>query len=149
MQHAFLEGLLPTTKLFFAAAWTCLAGVFGVGSSADSPPSAIEANSFSCELEGPAASLLGTGVELLKVLVDFLKAGFLIGCAGLGVVLEFAEALLGFSMPLEEEVGVPSDDGFLKKEVSVRCLESDPTLEFAFLRDGGGRAGVESVRGIV
>lgn len=61
----------------------------------------------------------------------------------------FPEALLGFRIPFEEEFGVPSDDGFLKKDVRVRCLVSDPPLEANFLSDGGARAGVESVLAMV
>jgi hypothetical protein len=84
----------------------------------------------------------------LKVLLVFLKAGFLRGCGSFGALLELAEALLGFSMPFEEEVGVPSNDGFLKKDVSVCCLDWDPALEADFLSEGGARAGVESVLAI-
>jgi len=74
----FLEGLLPTTRVFEIAGRS-FAGVLGVGNSAPSTTSTIAVYSFSCELDGRAASLLGTGVEFLKVLLDFLKAGFLIG----------------------------------------------------------------------
>jgi hypothetical protein len=75
-------------------------------------------------------------------MLDFLKAGFLMGCDGLAMTLLVVEVLVGFSTPLEE-AGVPSVEDFLvKKPMILRCLESEFALELAFLSDGGGLAGV-------
>jgi hypothetical protein len=72
--------------------------------------------SFSWELDGPIASLLGTGVMLLTV--DFLNAGFFGGALGLGIALAALPAL-AFKPPLEE-LGVAFAGAFVKKFVIDR-----------------------------
>lgn len=70
--------------------------------------------SFSWELDGPGASLLGTGVMLLTV--GFLKAGFFGGAVGLAVEL-FALPALVFKAPVEELGVLPA--GVLVKKFMI------------------------------
>ena len=77
---------------------TCLAGVVGDGRPLSTTSCGIPPFSFSCELEGPGASLLGTGVMFLMAL--FLKAGFLTGRAGFAMELLFADVSFDFRIPL-------------------------------------------------
>lgn len=87
--------------------------------------------SFSWELEGPIASLLGTGVMLFTE--AFLKVGFFGGSAGFAMALA---ALLTFSFraPLEE-LGVPFAGALVKKLAMDRCPDCGP-LEFCFFNVG-------------
>jgi hypothetical protein len=93
--------------------------------------------SFSCELEGPIASLLGTGVTLLEV--AFLNAGFLTETFGLAIELMPLASLLAVHTP-DAELGVPL--GALEKKLKMDPFFVDPALEVCFLRDNG--AGVSS-----
>jgi hypothetical protein len=109
----FREGLLPKPiALPLTTCWTLLAGVKGDGSPVSSTSSGIPPLSFSCELEGPIASLLATGVMLLTAV--FLKAGFLTGTWGLAMALTAFEVSLAFRTPLDE-FGVPDAGAFEKK----------------------------------
>jgi len=130
MLHTFREGLLPREFPLTACWATLLAGVVGEGRPL-STSSGIPPFSFSWELDGPAASLLGTGVMLL--MEAFLKAGFLGGSAGFAIALV---ALFAFSFraPLEE-LGVPFAGAFVKKLAIDRCVDCEP-LEFCFFNVG-------------
>jgi hypothetical protein len=109
-----------------------LAGVSGDCRPVSSTSSGIPPFSFSWELEGPAASLLGTGVVLLTT--DFLKAGFFNAMGGLAMAFTPLACELDFKMPLEG-VGVPSG-AFLEKKLRIDPF-FDPALEFCFFNDGG------------
>jgi hypothetical protein len=99
--------------------------------------------SFSWELDGPIASLLGTGVLLLTV--DFLKAGFFGGSAGFAMALA---ALPAFSFKaVLEELGVPFVGALVKKLAMDRWLDCGP-LEFCFFNVGVD-FGVASVASLV
>lgn len=137
------EGLLPSTRaLSLAACWTLLAGVEGDGKAVSSTSSGIPPFSFSCELDGPMASLLGTGVMLLTT--DFRNAGFFTGGVGFVMALAAFEVSLAFKPPLEGVgVGVLLAAFLPKKLWIVRCPDDGgPALEFCFCKDGGARAGV-------
>lgn len=135
-RHALRDGLLPK-----AVPWTTcrtlLAGVVGDGRLVFSTSSGIPPFSFSWELEGPIASLLGTGVTFPVVV--FLKDGFLTEAAGLAIELTPFGSLLAFQTP-EVELGV--ELGALEKKLRIEPFFVDPALEVCFLRDEG--AGVTS-----
>lgn len=90
--------------------------------------------SISCELDGPAASLLGKGVILAE---DCLYAGFL-------AVAELFCSCSPSSMALIDAsffiVGVR-----VKNPMILVWFFCDDVLEVCFLRLGGARAGVEAV----
>ena len=117
----------------------------GDGNPVSSTSSGIPPFSFSCELDGPIASLLGTGVMLLTA--DLRNAGFLTGSAGFTMALTAFEGSLAFKTPVDG-VGVGVGVGVLlaaflpKKLWIVRCPEEGPALEFCFCKDAGARAGV-------
>lgn len=135
------EGLLPATELLNYT--TPLA--FAFLEHKYNPPTSVTApfsSPFSCELDGPIASLLGTGVAFL--ILGFWKAGVLTGTVGFAITLLFDEVLLVLRIPLDAVLGVPSTGVFLVKKLLIdRCTGPvEPVLEFSFLRDGGGLAGV-------
>jgi hypothetical protein len=109
------DGLLPNSSVFFSVA-SCFT-TFLTGDTSDSiSSSGIPPFSFSWELDGPAASLLATGVALL--IDGFLNAGFLTE----GTDLDFGMALaafpvpLGFNAPVDVGYGVPLiGEDFVKK----------------------------------
>jgi hypothetical protein len=136
--HTLRDGLLPKAKVPLTTCWTFLAGVDGDGRLVSSTSSGIPPFSFSCELEGPTASLLGTGVRFWTAV--FLKAGFLTGTAGFAMALTAFEVSLAFRIPLVE-LGVAFDGAFEKKLWIDRWPDCGPELELCFLR-GGGLAGV-------
>jgi hypothetical protein len=118
---------------------TFLADVDGDGRPVFSTSSGIPPFSFSCELEGPIASLLGTGVKFLATV--FLKAGFLTGTTGFAMALTAFEVSLTFRTPLDE-LGVVFEGAFEKKPRMDRCPDCGPELELCFFREGEGFAGV-------
>lgn len=87
--------------------------------------------SFSCELEGPMASLLGTGVILLAT--PFLNAGFLTAIVGLGKQLTPLASDWGFQTPVDE-FGVPLEA--FEKKFRIEPF-FDATLDDCFFSDGG------------
>jgi hypothetical protein len=119
--------------------WILLAGIDGDGRPVFSTSSGIPPFSFSCELDGPMASLLGTGVTILTAV--FLNAGFLTGTAGFAMALAAFEVSLAFRTPFDE-LDVVFEGAFEKKLWIDRCPDWDPALEFCFFREGGGFAGV-------
>lgn len=116
-----------------------LAGVDGDGRPVSSTSSGIPPFSFSWELEGPIASLLGTGVKFLTAL--FLKAGFFTATVGFTMALTAFEVSLAFKIPLDV-LGVPFEGAFEKKLCIDRCPDCGPELELCFFSEGGGFAGV-------
>jgi hypothetical protein len=116
-----------------------LACVTGDSRAESSTSLGIPPFSFSCELGGPAASLLGTGVKFL--MVDFLNTGFvIIGTNGFEA-LTLLDVSLASETPLDE-VGVPLPARFVKKLAMLRCPFCEPALEACFFNEGGGRDGV-------
>ena len=96
--------------------------------------------SFSWELDGPIASLLGTGVALL--MLGFLNAGVLTGTVGFAITLLLEEVPLVLRIPFDE-LGVLAEGVFLVKKLAIDCCRvADPVLELSFFREGGGLAGV-------
>jgi hypothetical protein len=137
----FREGLLPNAIPLPLTACTILAGVAGDGKPLSSTSSGIPPFSFSCELDGPIASLLGTGVMFLTAV--FLKAGFLTGTLGFAIALRPLGSDLVVQVP-PDELGVPLVGAFEKKLRIDPFLE--PALDVCFFNvDGGARAGVASV----
>lgn len=138
--HTFREGLLPNAIPLPLTACTLLAGVAGDGKLVSSTSSGMPPFSFSCELDGPIASLLGTGVMFLTVV--FLKEGFLTTTVGFAIALTPLGSPLAVQVPLDE-LGVPLAGAFEKKLRIDPFF--DPALEFCFFNDeGGARAGVAS-----
>jgi hypothetical protein len=133
------EGLLPKAKAPLTTCCTLLAGVDGDGRPVSSTSSGIPPFSFSCELEGPIASLLGTGVRFLTAV--FLKAGFLTGTAGFAIALTAFDVSLALRTPLVE-LGVVLEGAFEKKLWMDRWPDCGPELELCFFREGGAFAGV-------
>lgn len=88
--------------------------------------------SFSCELEGPIASLLGTGV--LFLVAAFLKAGFLTGAVDLGRAFTPLASDEGLQTPVDA-FGVPF--GALEKKLRIEPFLDDAALEAWFFNDGG------------
>jgi hypothetical protein len=131
------EGLL-SIALSLTTCTTLLAGVVGDGSPVSSTSCGIPPFSFSCELEGPIASLLGTGVTLPVVV--FLNDGFLTETFGLAKELTPLGSLLAFQLP-PVEFGVPL--GALEKKLRIDPFLVDPALEACFFREGG--TGVPSI----
>jgi hypothetical protein len=126
-------------------ACTLLADVAGDGKPLSFTSSGIPPFSFSCELEGPIASLLGTGVMFLTEV--FLKAGFLTGTLGFAIALIPLGSELVVQVPLEE-LGVPLAGAFEKKLRIDPFF--DPALDVCFFKvDGGARAGVASAVSLV
>jgi hypothetical protein len=137
--HTLREGLLPKAMLALTTCWTFLAGVDGDGRPVFTTSSGIPPFSFSWELDGPIASLLGTGVKFFTAV--FLKAGFLTGTVGFAMALTAFEVSLAFKIPLEE-LGVVFEGAFEKKPRIDRCPDCGPALELCFFREGEGFAGV-------
>jgi hypothetical protein len=109
----------------------------GDGRPVSSTSSGIPPFSFSCELAGPKASLLGTGVMVLTAV--FLKAGFLMGTAGLGRALTPLASDWDFQT-LVGGLGVPF--GAFEKKLRIDPFFEDAALEACFFNDEG--AGVIS-----
>ena len=132
MQRTFREGLLLNATPLPLTTCSFLAGVAGDGKPFSVTSCGIPLFSFSCELDGPAASLLATGVMLLTT--TFLNAGFLTGTLGFGI------ALTPLGSPLA--VQVPADDGVALAGVFEKKLRMDPfldpALEFCFFNVDGG-----------
>jgi len=132
LTRTFRDGLLPkaVTLLLSSCATTLLAGVVGdgrpVSTSSGTPPF-----SFSWELEGPIASLLGTGVMLLDAV--FLKAGFFRGTLGFAIILTPLGSELEFQTPVDA-FGVPL--GAFEKKLRIDPF-LDPEVEVCFFNDGG------------
>ena len=143
--RTFREGLLPNAIPLLLTACTLLAGAAGDGKPLCFTSSGIPPFSFSCELEGPIASLLGTGVMFLTDV--FLNAGFLTGTLGFAMALTPLGSELVVQVP-PEELGVPLV-GALEKKLRIDPF-FDPALDVCFFKlDGGARAGVASAVSLV
>jgi hypothetical protein len=117
-----------------------LAGVAGDGNPVLSTSAGIPPFSFSCELEGPIASLLGTGVMFFTAV--FLNAGFFTGTVGFAIALTPLGSELVIQVP-PDELGVPLAGAFEKKLRIEPFL--DPALDVSFFKvNGVPRAGVAS-----
>ena len=130
------EGLLPRAWPLTTCATTLLVGDVGDGKPVSSTSLRMPPFSFSCELDGPIASLLGAGVTLW--VVAFLNAGFLTDTFGLAMVLTPLASPLAVQTPVAE-FGVPL--GALEKKLRIDPFLVDP-LEVCFFSDEG--AGVPS-----
>lgn len=91
----------------------------------------------SCELGISGASLLGAGV--MFVATDFLTTDLIL------LLKELLEAWVPLLFSEELTVDWEPLGGPLEKKPRMDdCLLLEPALEFCFLREGGGRAGVAS-----
>ena len=89
--------------------------------------------SFSCELGGPIASLLGTGVMFRTA--DFLNAGFFTEAGVFAIAFTPFGSELAFHAPVEElgvPLGVPL--GALEKKLRMEAFFEELEL---FFNDGG------------